>query len=120
MVTPTASTATSGRRVEDRGAPAFVLPQFGIFAKGTHAHHFLELDLKPGVTADGAVSAFCRLATPDGAAGGVNAVVPFGAGTWRPAAPDAPPPDPPPFAPVTGPDGRPPPAPHPDAGRGFG
>ena len=28
---------------------AFVLPQFGIFAQGTHAHHFLEFDLAPGV-----------------------------------------------------------------------
>jgi len=26
----------------------FTLPQVGIFAQGTHAHHFLELDLKPG------------------------------------------------------------------------
>ena len=29
----------------------FVLPQFGIFAQGTHTHHFLEFDLKPGVGA---------------------------------------------------------------------
>jgi len=115
MVTPTASTATSGRRVEDRGAPAFVLPQFGIFAQGTHAHHFLELDLKPGVTADGAVSAFCRLATPDVAAGGVNVVVAFGAETWRSVAPDAAPADLAPFAPVTGRDGRTAPATQHDA-----
>ena len=26
----------------------FPLPQFGIFAQGSHAHHFLEFDLKPG------------------------------------------------------------------------
>ena len=30
----------------------FTLPQFGIFAQGTHAHHFLEFDLRPGVTPD--------------------------------------------------------------------
>jgi hypothetical protein len=24
---------------------AFTLPQFGIFAQGTHAHHFLEFDV---------------------------------------------------------------------------
>ena len=29
---------------------AFLLPQFGIFAQGTHAHHFLEFDLRPDVT----------------------------------------------------------------------
>ena len=34
----------------------FTLPQFGIFAQGTHAHHFLEFDLKPGVTAAEAVA----------------------------------------------------------------
>ena len=30
---------------------ALLLPQFGIFAQGTHAHHFLEFDLKAGVSA---------------------------------------------------------------------
>ena len=41
---------------------AFVLPQFGIFAQGTHAHHFLEFDLAPGVTADEAVDGVPSLA----------------------------------------------------------
>jgi hypothetical protein len=57
----------------------FVLPQFGIFAQGTHAHHFLEFDLKPGVGSDQAVAAFRRLRTPDVSAGGINLVVAFGA-----------------------------------------
>ena len=31
----------------DRPGPApFTLPQFGIFAQGTHAHRFLEFDLE--------------------------------------------------------------------------
>ena len=55
----------------------FVLPQFGIFAQGTHAHHFLEFDLKPGVRSDQAVAAFRRLRTPDVSAGGINLVVAF-------------------------------------------
>ncbi len=61
----------------------FILPQFGIFAQGTHAHHFLEFDLRPGVDAARAVAAFRRLRTPDVSAGGVNLVVAFGAALWR-------------------------------------
>jgi hypothetical protein len=33
----------------------FILPQFGIFAQGTHAHFFLEFDLKPDTNAAEAV-----------------------------------------------------------------
>jgi deferrochelatase/peroxidase EfeB len=55
----------------------FPLPQFGIFAQGTHAHHFLEFDLQPGVTAAEAVGALRRLGTPDVSAGGVNLVIAF-------------------------------------------
>jgi len=58
---------------------AFTLPQFGIFAQGTNAHHFLELDLRPRVTGADAVASFRRLRTPDVSAGGVNLVVAFGA-----------------------------------------
>jgi hypothetical protein len=32
--------------VRDQGSMS--VPQFGIFARGTHAHHFLEFDLRPG------------------------------------------------------------------------
>jgi len=69
------------------GLMMFVLPQFGIFAQGTHAHHFLEFDLRPGVTPTQAVSSFRRLQTPDVSAGGVNLVVAFGADAWREVAP---------------------------------
>src|SRR6266516_3929060 len=57
------------------------MPQFGIFARGTQAHHFLEFDLRAGVTSDQAVASFRRLRTPDVSAGGVNVVVAFGAAT---------------------------------------
>jgi len=41
------------------------IPRFGIFAQGTHAHHFLEFGLRPGVTPRAAVASFRRLATPE-------------------------------------------------------
>ena len=46
------------------------VPQFGIFARGTHAHHFLEFDLRPGVTPRAAVASFWRLAA--GGTGGIG------------------------------------------------
>ena len=85
---------------------AFVLPQFGIFAQGTHAHHFLEFDLAPAVTADEAVKAFRTLRTPDVSAGGVNLVIGFGADLWRAVAPEQAPADLASFEPVAGADGR--------------
>ena len=42
----------------------FTLPQFGIFARGTPAHHFLEFDFRLGFTRDQAVASFRRLRTP--------------------------------------------------------
>jgi putative iron-dependent peroxidase len=65
----------------------FTLPQFGIFAQGTHAHHFLEFDLRPGVSSAMAVASFKRLRVPEVSAGGVNLVVAFGAQLWRAVAP---------------------------------
>ena len=59
---------------------SFTLPQFGIFAQGTHAHHFLEFDLRPGISAADAVASFRRLRAPECRAGGVNVVIAFGAG----------------------------------------
>ena len=53
----------------------FTLPQFGIFAQGTQAHHFLEFDLRAGVRATAALPSFRRLRTPDVSAGGINLVV---------------------------------------------
>jgi porphyrinogen peroxidase len=84
----------------------FVLPQFGIFAQGTHAHHFLEFDLRPGITPRDAVSSFRRLRTPDVSAGGVNLVVAFGADAWGKVAPDEAPASLRPFGGVQGIDGH--------------
>jgi putative iron-dependent peroxidase len=79
---------------------SFILPQFGIFAQGTHAHHFLEFDLRPNVRAPEAVEAFRRLRTPDVSAGGVNLVIAFGAGIWREVAQSEAPADLAPFEPL--------------------
>ncbi len=98
--------AAAAREPAMDGEPRFVLPQFGIFAQGTHAHHFLEFDLKPGWTAAEAVSVFRRLRTPDVSAGGVNLVIAFGADAWRDCAPSAAPPELERFAPVIGAEGR--------------
>src|SRR3954453_3656374 len=106
MTAPTELAATSREPNVDPVARPFLLPQFGIFAQGTHAHHFLELDLNCGVSAADAVRAFRALGTPDVAAGGVNVVVAFGAKTWRSVAPGATPADLTPVRPVTGRDGR--------------
>jgi porphyrinogen peroxidase len=89
----------------DRHEPEFTLPQFGIFAQGTHAHRFLAFDLKPGVTPEAALAAFRRLRTPDVSAGGVNLVLAFGAGLWRALAPGAAPADLGAFERVVGSDG---------------
>jgi putative iron-dependent peroxidase len=84
----------------------FTLPQFGIFAQGTHAHHFLEFDLRDGVSATEALPSFRRLRTPDVSAGGVNLVVAFGADAWREVAPSMAPPSLAPFSEVLGSDGH--------------
>ena len=84
----------------------FTLPQFGIFAQGTQAHHFLEFDLRPGVSATSAVPSFRRLRTPAVSAGGINLVVAFGADAWREVAPSMAPASLAPFAEVTGTDGH--------------
>src|SRR4051794_24497817 len=75
MTAPTELAATSREPNVDPVARPFLLPQFGIFAQGTHAHHFLELDLNCGASAADAVRAFRALGTPDVAAGGVTVVV---------------------------------------------
>ncbi len=65
----------------------FVLPQFGIFAQGTHAHHFLEFDVQPGITSEQAVASFRRLRAPEVSSGGINLVVAFGSRAWGAVAP---------------------------------
>src|SRR6476659_2182926 len=89
-----------------RAPMGFTLPQFGIFAQGTQAHHFLEFDLRPGVSATAAVPSFRRLRTPDVSAGGITLVVGFGADAWREVAPSMTPASLGSFAEVTGPDGH--------------
>jgi porphyrinogen peroxidase len=84
----------------------FTLPQFGIFAQGTQAHHFLEFDLRPGVSPAAALPSFRRLRTPDVSAGGINLVVAFGANAWRAVAPSMTPASLAPFAEVAGPNGH--------------
>ena len=83
----------------------FTLPQFGIFAQGTHAHHFLEFDLRPGITGADAISAFRRLRAPEVSAGGINLVLAFGARAWREIASQAAG-SPAEFSEVVGPDGH--------------
>jgi putative iron-dependent peroxidase len=87
-------------------AGQLTLPKFGIFAQGTHAHRFLEFDLKPGVTADQALAAFRELRAPDVSAGGVNLVLALGADLWRAVAPSIAPEDLGPFEPIAGRDGN--------------
>ena len=93
----------------------FVLPQFGIFAQGTHAHYFLEFDFKSGVTPVETVAEFRKLRTPDVSAGGVNLVMAFGAAAWRAVAPGLSPDELAPFQTVVGADGRSAPATQHDA-----
>jgi hypothetical protein len=94
------------QRRDRREAGQHTLPQFGIFAQGTHAHRFLEFDLKPGVKPDQALAAFRDLRAPDVSAGGVNLVLALGAGLTRAVAPSNAPDDLGPFEPVEGRDRR--------------
>lgn len=64
-----------------------ITPQNGIFAQGTHAHYFLELDLREGIAPQQALASFRRLRAPDVSAGGVNFVIAFGPDFWRAIAP---------------------------------
>ena len=84
---PLPRTHRRGRMTGMATPTEFVLPQLGIFAQGTAAHHFLEFDLHPGVTPAEAIDSFRRLRAPDVSAGGVNVVLGVSAGTWRDVAP---------------------------------
>jgi putative iron-dependent peroxidase len=78
----------------------------GIFAQGTHAHHFLEFDLRQGVSAGEAIASFRRLRNPDVSAGGANLVIAFGSRTWRAVAATDAPADLAPFREIRGGGGR--------------
>ncbi|MCI4365148.1 MAG: Dyp-type peroxidase [Thermoplasmata archaeon] len=60
-----------------------LLPQFGIFAQGTGAHYFLELDVRWDVTPAELLDSFRRLRAPEVSAGGINLVIAFGSDLWR-------------------------------------
>jgi len=83
-----------------------ITPQNGIFAQGTHSHYFLELDIRPGVSAAEALLSLRRLRAPDVSAGGVNFVIAFGADLWRALAPRESPADLKPFSEIRGADDK--------------
>jgi putative iron-dependent peroxidase len=62
-------------------------PQMGIFALGTPAHSYLELDAVSGVTADQLVRALAALEEPRSTVGGANLVVGLRPSIWAEAAP---------------------------------
>jgi len=59
-----------------------ITPQNGIFAQGTHAHYFLELDIR-NIAPERVLKSFRRIRAPDVSAGGVNFVLAFGSDYWR-------------------------------------
>lgn len=81
--------------------------QPGIFALGTAAHCYLELDARPGVARTDLLRAFASLDEPGASVGGANLVVGFRPELWSDAGlPPAGPADARGFgAPIVGPDG---------------
>jgi len=84
----------------------FVTPQFGIFAQGAHAHHFLEFEMLPGATSEKTVDSVRRLLSPEVSSGRINLVVAFGPKIWRALAPSASPDSLADFHEVRSPDGH--------------
>lgn len=87
-------------------SPRPITPQFGIFAQGAHAHHFLEFDLLSGTTEESAIRSVSRLFAPPVSTGRANIVVAFGHRAWRAIAPSACPSSLSDFQEITAPDGR--------------
>lgn len=83
-----------------------ITPQNGIFAQGTHAHYFLELDLREGISFNQSLESFRRLRAPDVSAGGVNFVLAFGPDFWRAIAPAQVPANLAPFRDIHGANGK--------------
>ncbi len=82
------------------------LPQSGIFALGTVAHTYLELDLREDADAGALASAVAQLCASRTTMGGVNQVAGFRPDLWRRLSPSTTPPDLSGFdEPVTGRDG---------------
>ncbi len=63
-------------------------PQAGVFALGTAAHAYLELDLEPGKNGRELVAELASLREPRTTMGGVNLVVGFRPELWAVASPD--------------------------------
>ena len=82
------------------------VPQQGIFAQGTTAHHFLEFDLRPDLATATIVTALSRLRQPAVSAGAVNLIIAFGPDLWRRIAPEHVPDTLHPFSDIAGRDGR--------------
>jgi putative iron-dependent peroxidase len=67
------------------------LPQSGIFALGTLAHTYLELDLREGADAGALAAAVAQLCASRTTMGGVNQVAGFHPALWRRVSPSTPP-----------------------------
>ena len=81
-------------------------PQAGIFALGTAAHAYLEVDLEPGRNGEELVGVLASLREPRTTMGGINLVVGFRPELWAAAHPDDASPGLTGFNdPVSGPDG---------------
>jgi len=81
-------------------------PQTGLFALGTMAHAYVELDLSPAADAAGVVARVAGLREPRTTIGGVNLVAGFRPELWARVAPDAAPDGVTGFErPIVGPDG---------------
>jgi putative iron-dependent peroxidase len=91
---------------ENMKPSSFTLPQFGIFAQGTHAHFFLEFDFRPGLSPAQVVSSFHELQHSQVTSGGANFVIAFGANAWRETAESLAPADLASFEEIAGPLGR--------------
>ena len=103
-----ARVAVLSEELSERTLPCMgmISPQFGIFAQGTHAHHFLEFDLRPGVTPEQAVASFKWLRAPEVSAGGINLVIAFRGEVWRSVAPASVPGATEPFVGIDGAEGH--------------
>jgi porphyrinogen peroxidase len=88
------------------------VPQPGIFAQGTRAHHHLEFDLRPDASDEVVCRALHGLREPPVTVGGSNIVVGFGAALARRLLPGDVPDDVQPFPGVSGPAGSVPATPH--------
>ena len=83
---------------------SMLFAQPGIFAQGTRSHHYLEFDLRPGISTDEIRARVAALREPQVTAGGLNMVIAAGPDLMRRLAPDATPADVQPFEAIVGAD----------------